>query len=1058
MSHQAVELNEVKADLKDSTAASGIEGSVAPEKSTADKEEALKHVDITEHQLPHDELARALDTDLENGLHAAVAHKRHAEDGPNALSEAEKIWWGWKLAEHLFSGFSLLLWFGGILCFIVYGIHDSMQDLTLGIVLVVVVTATGIFSYMQELKSDNVMEQLLSMSPSRTYCMRDGVWNEIDAVELVKGDKVKIENGKKVPADVIMLQSMGVKVDNSSLTGEAEPLKRIIECTDPMPTRSKNLAFYGTNVVEGAGVAVVVRIGDATVMGQIAASVQNEEKPEPLMKEEINRFVHLITAIALFIGLVFLIASLAIGTKPLEALVFTIGIIVANVPEGLLATVTVSLTITAQEMGRNNVVVKSTLIVETLGSVTCIASDKTGTLTQNRMSVRNAIYPDGTVRVTQHPRRRSIKEDPVPLKMSEEDEPFRPYYTSLVEIASICNHANFDNRDDDILKRNTDGDASESALLKFAHSNADSDKIRKDFPEIACVSFNSTNKFMVTIHRMPNSKDYRICIKGAPERVMSRCSTYTDTKTGKVGKLDESVQANIKDANVKLASNGERVLAFGEQIVKGLAADFEFECEDIKKCNFPMDGFTFSGMLSLEDPPREDVPQAVKDCHSASITVIMVTGDHPLTGRSIAAQIGILSDADGGQDAPIYDLGIAPEVRNDYSKTGVVVTGDMLDDLGDDDWAYILQCKGIVFARTLPTQKQDIVKKLQKSEKEGGLGHVVAVTGDGVNDSPALKAALVGIAMGTGSEVAKEAADLVLMGDDFASIVLGIRSGRLIFNNLKKSIAYTLTSNIPEIIPFLAQIMLKFPLGMTTIMILCIDLGTDILPAISFAYEIPEADIMAIPPRNRHTDKLVTGSLISFSYLQIGIIQGMCCFTVFFECLKRAGFNTATIVSGGHGLVWSDPDDKSCIPLDFSLKAQDKFHPSNDYYLGTDGQYCAKMGYRQDELKRGQTAFLSAIVVCQVGCGLACKTRVSSLFTHGMTNMVFNLGLLQETTLIAALVYAPFLQSAFATKDIAGEDWGIAIPFAVLIVLYDETRKWWVRNNPNHWFKQYWYY
>lgn len=1035
MSHAAVELSDVKADLKDVEAGNTDR--------TVD-ESGAKTCDIYEHRMKGDELMKELKADRDAGLTAQEAQKRQDEDGLNQLTPKEGTWWLWKALAHVLGGFSLLLWAGSIMCLSVYGIDGSVENLTLGIVLAVVVTATGVFSYYQELKSDNVLEALLKLAPSHCYCLRGGDWIQMDAVNLVKGDIIKLENGKKVPADCIILVSQGVKVDNSSLTGESEPIKRLPECTDPdRPTSSKNIAFYGTNVVEGAGVGVVCRIGDNTTMGKIAKSVQETEKPEALMKYEIERFVHIISLIAMTIGIVFFICAASMGYEILEAIIFTIGIIVANVPEGLLATVTVALTITAERMKDKNVLVKSTLIVETLGSVTAIASDKTGTLTQNRMSVRNAIYPDGTVRVTQHPRRRSIKETPVPLKMEAADEPFRPYYTSLVEIAAICNHASFDDRSLDILQRTTDGDASESALLKFAHSNQDSDKIRKDFPEVSCVPFNSTNKFMVTIHRIPNSKDYRLCIKGAPERVLGRCSTYTDTKTGKTGQLTADVSEKIAESNSKLAKNGERVLAFGEQIIKGFAEDFEFETDDIAKCNFPMDGFQFSGMLSLEDPPREQVPAAVASCHAASITVIMVTGDHPLTGRSIAAQIGILTEADGGQNTTIYDAALPREVRNDESKSGVVVVGDNLKDLDEEDWNYILSRNGIVFARTLPTQKQDIVERLQRSKEEGGLDHVVSVTGDGVNDSPALKAARVGIAMGSGSEVAKEASDLILLDDDFSSIVKGIEEGRLIFSNLKKSIAYTLTSNIPEIIPFLAQIVIKLPLGMTTIMILCIDLGTDILPAISFAYEDSESDIMNIPPRDRHNDKLVTGTLISFSYLQIGIIQAMCSFTVFFTCLDRQGYSNDFILTGGSGFEWGKEDSDMC----FENRLVNNFKGG-----------CADYERRSFDLRKAQTAFLASIVVCQIACGLACKTRLSSTFAHGMGNNVFNCGLVQETTLIMLLCYVPFLQYAFNTESIDFDDWVVAVPFAIFLFFYDEGRKLWMRTYPDHWFKKWIYY
>ena len=339
---------------------------------------------MDEHMLPIPQMLEALGTNLETGLTTEEAGIRLKRDGFNKLTPPPKPFWLAKLLVHVAGSFSILLWIGSILCFIVYGLDGSIENLTLGIILAAVVTLTGMFSYYQELKSDAVLEGFMKLSPTTCDVFRDGKFETIPAENLVKGDIIRLQFGKKVPADVIVLENTGIKVDNSSLTGEAEPVKRTTEASDPSPWRSKNVAFFGTNCVEGTAKCVVARCGDHTAIGGIASLTTGEPAPEPLMKQEIERFVHMIAAIAVIIGVVFLICSLVMGYEPQASVIFMIGIIVANVPEGLLATVTVALTITALRMADSNVLVKSNLIVETLGSVNVIASDKTGTLTQNR--------------------------------------------------------------------------------------------------------------------------------------------------------------------------------------------------------------------------------------------------------------------------------------------------------------------------------------------------------------------------------------------------------------------------------------------------------------------------------------------------------------------------------------------------------------------------------------------------------------------------------------------------------------------------------------------------
>lgn len=1050
---------------------------------------AEENYDITEHQLPLDELAKLLDVDFSKGLTEDEAERRLERDGPNMLTPPPRTPWWVKFAEHLFGGFALLLWAGSILCFIVYGINGDVENLTLGIVLAVVVVITGIFSFYQEFKSDAIMAGFMSLASAECDVMRDGNFRRVNANHLVCGDIVKIEKGFKVAADMIVLESNGIKVDNSSLTGESEPQKRSPKCTDELARQSRNVAFFSTDCTDGVGKGVVVRTGDRTSIGCIASMTTLGEKPDTLMKQEIKRFVMIISCIALCIGLVFFIISLAIGYNVLTSAIFTIGIIVANVPEGLLATVTVALAITAQRMHSKNVLVKTTETVETLGSINAIASDKTGTLTQNRMTVRHAIF--NSSRVTKLPDGRENSSVAVHSRLSEENimmqssnnielnkrltsddsEPTREPGTgnngstgdekkeswaigmhpvnratgrvrranedlvSLIRAAGLCNHSVFEEGENEkpILQRKTTSDPTEGALLKFAHSHTSVYELRRRYPEVACVPFSSVTKWMATIHE--ERVGHRLIIKGAPEKVLERCSFH-----GAGEPITPEILSDIEDANAEVAENGERVLAFAELLLPDIPHGFEFQTDEGDGFNFPCDGLRFVGMASIEDPPRDEVPPAVACCHEAGIQVIMVTGDHALTARSIAGQVGILQPAADGELAPLYNMALPLSERCDNSKNCVVVTGPDVKKFTDDDWEYVLGRRDIVFARTQPDQKQQIVARLQSHDL------VVAVTGDGVNDAPALKKADVGIAMGTGSQVAQDAADMILMDDNFASIVKGIEEGRLIFANLKKSIAYTLTSNIPEITPFLCHIALKLPLSLTTIMILCIDLGTDMLPAISFAYETSEQDIMKQPPRDRSVDKLVTWQLISFSYLQIGMIQAIAAFAAFFFVFDRVGnFSSSSLLNGKYGATWTDNEDDDDNNLKCSIK--------------NDNDECVYFDERMDILEQAQTAFLASIVIMQIGCGIACKTRINSIFNHGMLNWVLNFGIFQEICLIALLVYAPFLNYAFGTRGLDAIDWVIAIPFAVAVVIYDENRKYWFRKlGKNSWFYKNFYY
>lgn len=577
-------------------------------------------------------------------------------------------------------------------------------------------------------------------------------------------------------------------------------------------------------------------------------------------------------------GVTFFAIAIFLDYFWLNAVVFLIGIIVANVPEGLLATVTVCLTLTAKRMASKNCLVKNLEAVETLGSTSTICSDKTGTLTQNRMTVAHMWFDD-----------RILEADTTDEQQAAQYGKDNASFMALARVAALCNRAEFKAGQNDvpILKRDCTGDASEQALLKCTEQALGNVMAWRDKnAKMIEIPFNSTNKFQVSVHETEDKNDpsYLLVMKGAPERILDRCSTIL--MNGEELPLDDRLKAAFEKAYLELGGLGERVLGFCDYKLPTdqFPPGFQFKIDE--DLNFPTEGLRFVGLMSMIDPPRAAVPDAVAKCRSAGIKVIMVTGDHPITAKAIAKSVGIISEGMETVEDIAIRLGISVDEVNPRDAHAAVVHGGELRDYSQDQLDDIIYYhREIVFARTSPQQKLTIVEGCQRQ------GHIVAVTGDGVNDSPALKKADIGVAMGiAGSDVSKQAADMILLDDNFASIVTGVEEGRLIFDNLKKSIAYTLTSNIPEISPFLMFILLDIPLPLGTVTILCIDLGTDMWPAISLAYEEAESDIMKRKPRNPVKDKLVNERLISLAYGMIGMIQASAGFFTYVWIMAENGF------------------------------------------------------------------------------------------------------------------------------------------------------------------------
>ncbi len=983
-------------------------------------QEKAKEMDINEHMMELPEVCNKFSTDPQNGLSEGQISSIRDKYGYNELTPPEKTPAWIKFLKILFEGFSLLLWVGAIMCFIAYGIDKSANgdeasadNFYLGAVLVAVVVVTAVFTFYQEAKSEAIMESFQKMVPQDANVIRDGKAKSIPAREIVPGDIVLVEKGDRVPADILILEAASFKVDNSSLTGESEPVLKTANATDEGVFETENLAFFSTNAVEGTARGMAIRTGDTTAVGHIASLATATGNDETPIRKEIKHFIKIISTIAVLLGISFGIISLAIGYKAIEAVVFVIGIIVANVPEGLLATVTVALTLTAKKMAKKNCLVKNIEAVETLGSTSVICSDKTGTLTQNKMTVMHWWFNKKLIELNN-------TENEYGIDFDKEAK----VWDKLALCCILCSKAEFkaEQEDKSIPHKDVLGDATEAGIFKMVcaiQSEKYVNNIRDTWPRVAEIPFNSANKFHVVIHETPQGINH-LFMKGAPEKILACCTSYREDDKDKP--MDKSFKKKFEHMYEKLGGLGERVLGFcdNELPKKKFPKGFKFVTESGEE-NFPTAENRFLGLVALVDPPKTAVPHAIELCRSAGITVMMVTGDHPLTAKAIAQQVGIISPDSKTPDDVAKEKQIPVENVDPEECKARVIHGQELKDMHESDLeAMVIQHPELVFARTTPEQKLKIVGANQKQ------GKIVGVTGDGVNDSPALKKADIGIAMGiAGSDVSKQAADMILLDDNFASIVNGVEEGRLIFDNLKKSIVYTLTSNIPELAPFLAFITAGIPLPLGTITILFIDLGTDMIPAISLAYEYPERDIMARQPRDPQKDRLVNARLIFLAYALIGV------------CQASAGFFIYFVIMAEHG--W--------LPKDLvNLRKQWDSRDINDL----EDSYGQEWSYEQRKKLEYtcHTAFFMSIVQVQWTDLIISKTRKVSIFEQGMRNRFLNFALCFETVLACFLIYLPYTNVALRLYALSPWYWFPALPFVAFIWIFDECRRIFIRKYP----------
>lgn len=836
------------------------------------------------------------------GLSSARVTQQLNTVGRNIPSPPPSQWFR-KIIGYLYGGFGAILFVAAILVFVSWkplGQPASIDNLALAIVLVIVWIAQAAFSFWQDFSTSRVMASITGMLPDRCFVLREGSLQEIDGRDIVPGDVLRITLGNKLPADVRFVEvSTDARFDRSILTGETVPLLGSVQSTDDNYLETACIGMAGTHCVSGSAWGLVVDTGDRTIFGRIAKLTSTPKQGLTPLQKEILYFVLFICSLML----VFIIVVIAVWAGWLRKehpgwisvaglIVDCVSVAVAFIPEGLPIAVVASLSITASIMKRNKILCKSLKTVETLGAVNVICSDKTGTLTRNQMSVTEYV----------------VGKEPTPatkaggLYDGAESEGLR----NLAILSSVCNEAEFDaaTMNEPIPQRKVNGDATDSAILRFAESMVSVSSVRAAWQTIFKVAFNSKNKFAITVAESRNEASKKILmIKGAPDILLPRCGSSMDAG-GQIYRLNESSRRSLENLKDSWSSQGKRVILLAQKSADNVQSNSaseprEYENEILESAKSEL---VLVGLVAIVDPPRPEIPEVVRILRGAGIKIFMVTGDFKLTAAAIAAECGIITRDPrhvddicnlSFEDDDLESAGLDEEKRFSEDRIrSLVLSGSELETLDDSQWDKVVQYDEIVFARTTPDQKLRIVKELQKREMTVGM------TGDGVNDAPSLKQADIGIAMGSGSDVAIEAADMVLL-DSFAGIVEAVRYGRVVFENLKKTVIYLLPAgSFSEFWPVLTNVVFGLPQVLSSFNMIVVCCLTDCAAAIALAYEKPEADVLLRKPRNAKKDRLVDWKLILQAYGFLGLIEATSSFAMSYWYAQRAGVPFSTLWFG----------------------------------------------------------------------------------------------------------------------------------------------------------------
>ena len=889
-----------------------------------------------------DALLRDLRTSRD-GLAPREVERRLIQYGRNQIARREVRGHLRELARQFTHPLAALLWVAALLALI-------SGSVALAIAIVAVIVLNAVFAFVQELQAERATEALAEMLPPHVRVRRAGAPLEIDAATLVPGDVMLLAEGDRLSADGRLIEG-SLEVDMAALTGESQPVVRTTERTRRSASmlEAEDLVFSGTLCTAGEAEAVVYATGMGTQLGRIAALSERVRGEISPLQAQVNRAAQLIAIVALAAGALFLVLGVtAAGLGLTSALTFAIGLLVANVPEGLLPTITLSLAVGVRRMAKRRALVKRLTAVETLGSTDVICTDKTGTLTEGRMTVR-VLWADGAELDLTQPG----------LERVGDREPF----SAVLRTAVRCNNASLQ-RDHDGWRRS--GDPSESALLVAAAELgedvetllADRDRARRH-----AYHFDARLKRMTTLDREGDERLW-YHTKGAPLELLERCSDVRGADGDRP--ITDSERDAIRATFERYAGRGLRVLGFAERHV---------EAGGVSRRELAESDLTFLGLAAMEDPPRPGVADAVANCRRAGIRIIVITGDHALTAEAIARQVGIV------RGTPRVVSGVDVDAMREDELEALVDAGDEL-----------------IIARSSPETKLHVVDALR------ARGHTVAMTGDGVNDAPALRRADIGVAMGaSGTEVAREAATMVLTDDSFASIVASVEEGRVVYENIRKFVTYIFAHATPEIVPFLIYALAggAIPLPLTALQILAIDLGTETLPALALGREPAEPGIMDRPPRARERG-IISRSLLARSWIYLGVLEAVLVTAGFFWVLVRAGWSPGDATGAGSAL-------------------------HHDYLVAT-------------------TMTFAGIVACQVGTAFAARTTEASLAAIGpFSNRLLLWGIAFELLFAAAVIYLPPLQDAFGFAPLSATDVLPLLAFPPLVWGSDELRRWVIR-------------